>query len=79
MTRYAFAERLALASLMEEVGAQAPTLCGTWTTRDLAAGGHSIAWEGRLASGERAPSGIYFAQLQTPDGRIESKLVHLAP
>jgi hypothetical protein len=49
------------------------------TTRDLAAGGHSIAWEGRLASGERAPSGIYFAQLQTPDGRIESKLVHLAP
>ena len=37
MTRYAFAERLALADLMAEVGPDAPTLCGGWTTRDLAA------------------------------------------
>ena len=35
MTRYAFAERLALASLLEEVGPDAPTLCGTWKARDL--------------------------------------------
>ena len=33
----AVAERSALADLMAEVGPDAPTLCGTWTTRDLAA------------------------------------------
>ncbi|MEU8074004.1 TIGR03085 family metal-binding protein [Catellatospora citrea] len=37
MTRYAFAERLALADLMAEVGPDAPTLCGDWTVRDLLA------------------------------------------
>jgi uncharacterized protein (TIGR03085 family) len=33
----AVAEREALADLMLEVGPDAPTLCGGWTTRDLAA------------------------------------------
>jgi uncharacterized protein (TIGR03085 family) len=33
----AVSERTALADLMREVGPDAPTLCGTWTTRDLAA------------------------------------------
>jgi uncharacterized protein (TIGR03085 family) len=33
----AVSERSALADLMLEVGPDAPTLCGTWTTRDLAA------------------------------------------
>jgi len=33
----AVSERAALADLMAEVGPDAPTLCGTWTTRDLAA------------------------------------------
>ena len=33
----AVSERHALADLMAEVGPDAPTLCGTWTTRDLAA------------------------------------------
>ena len=33
----AASERTALADLMREVGPDAPTLCGTWTTRDLAA------------------------------------------
>jgi uncharacterized protein (TIGR03085 family) len=37
MTRYAFAERLALADQMEQVGPDASTLCGEWTVRDLAA------------------------------------------
>jgi uncharacterized protein (TIGR03085 family) len=37
MTRYAFAERLALAGQMERVGPDAPTLCGDWTVRDLLA------------------------------------------
>jgi len=33
----AVSERAALADLMAELGPDAPTLCGTWTTRDLAA------------------------------------------
>jgi uncharacterized protein (TIGR03085 family) len=37
MTRYAFAERLAMADLMARVGPDAPTLCGNWTARQLAA------------------------------------------
>ncbi|WP_117214411.1 TIGR03085 family metal-binding protein [Allorhizocola rhizosphaerae] len=37
MTRYAFAERLALAHQMERVGPDAPTLCGEWTVRELLA------------------------------------------
>lgn len=37
MTRYAFIERLAMADLMAQVGPDAPTLCGDWTARQLAA------------------------------------------
>jgi uncharacterized protein (TIGR03085 family) len=37
MTRYAYAERIALVDLMAQVGPDAPTLCGSWTTRRLAA------------------------------------------
>jgi uncharacterized protein (TIGR03085 family) len=33
----AVSERAALADLMTELGPDAPTLCGTWSTRDLAA------------------------------------------
>lgn len=39
------AERLALCDLFEKVGPDAPTLCGTWLTRDLAA--HLIVRERR--------------------------------
>ncbi|MGH3910316.1 MAG: TIGR03085 family metal-binding protein, partial [Pseudonocardiaceae bacterium] len=42
----AASERLALSDLMERVGPDAPTLCGHWTTRDLAA--HLVLREGRL-------------------------------
>jgi len=38
-------ERHALANLFDVVGPDAPTLCGTWTTRDLVA--HLILREGR--------------------------------
>ncbi len=38
-------ERQELCRLLEEVGPDAPTLCGDWTTRDLAA--HLIVREGR--------------------------------
>lgn len=37
MTDFAATERAALADLMTELGPDAPTLCGDWTTRDLAA------------------------------------------
>jgi uncharacterized protein (TIGR03085 family) len=39
-------ERAALVETMHTVGPDAPTLCGDWTTRDLAA--HLVVREGRL-------------------------------
>lgn len=45
MTTPASAERDALCDLFLEVGPDAPTLCGTWTTRDLAA--HLVVRERR--------------------------------
>jgi uncharacterized protein (TIGR03085 family) len=39
-------ERAALVETMRDVGPNAPTLCGDWTTRDLAA--HLVVREGRL-------------------------------
>jgi uncharacterized protein (TIGR03085 family) len=39
-------ERAALVETMRSVGPDAPTLCGDWTTRDLAA--HLVVREGRL-------------------------------
>ena len=37
MTTFAAAERARLADLLLEKGPDAPTLCGGWSTRDLAA------------------------------------------
>ena len=42
---WAQSERKELATLLDEVGPDAPTLCGDWTTRDLAA--HMVARESR--------------------------------
>jgi uncharacterized protein (TIGR03085 family) len=41
-------ERAALATLLDEVGPDAPTLCAGWTTRDLAA--HLVVREGHPAA-----------------------------
>ena len=49
MTAYAPQERAGLCRLLTEVGPDAPTLCGDWTTADLAA--HLIARERRPDSG----------------------------
>lgn len=45
MTTLARTERLALADLLDDIGPDAPTLCGDWTTRDLAA--HLVVRERR--------------------------------
>lgn len=45
MTTSARSERLALCDLFDQVGPDAPTLCGDWTTRDLAA--HLVVRERR--------------------------------
>lgn len=45
MTTLARSERTSLCDLLDEVGPDAPTLCGTWTTRDLAA--HLVVRESR--------------------------------
>ncbi|HYJ33727.1 MAG TPA: hypothetical protein VE326_10955 [Candidatus Binatia bacterium] len=42
-------------------------------------GSHSIEWTGLLPGSRRAPSGIYFARLQTGDGVQLAKVAHFAP
>lgn len=48
-TAFAHRERLALATLLREVGPDAPTLCEGWTTKDLLA--HLLARERRTYAG----------------------------
>ncbi|GAB3678351.1 TIGR03085 family metal-binding protein [Actinocorallia lasiicapitis] len=61
-------ERSALCSLLEELGAAAPTLCGDWTTADLAA--HLIVRERRL---DAAP-GILISSLASRTERIQDSV-----
>lgn len=68
MTRYAFAERLALANLMEETGPEGPPLCGTWTTRDLAA--HLLLRERRVD----AAAGIVIKQFEDRTARVQAEI-----
>jgi uncharacterized protein (TIGR03085 family) len=46
VTKFANAERAALADLMQQLGPEAPTLCEGWRTRDLAA--HLVLRNNRL-------------------------------
>jgi hypothetical protein len=41
----------------------------------LAAGRHRAIWDGRTASGARAPSGVYVARLTGPGGSVARRLV----
>ncbi|ANS27669.1 TIGR03085 family metal-binding protein [Rhodococcus opacus] len=59
-------ERLALVDSMAEFGPDAPTLCGTWTNRDLAA--HLIVRERRL---DAAP-GIVVGRLAGYTERVQN-------
>ncbi|MEU8002723.1 TIGR03085 family metal-binding protein [Catellatospora sp. NPDC049111] len=68
MTRYAFAERLALADLMAEVGPDAPTLCGDWTVRDLLA--HLLLRERRF---DAAP-GILIKRLAGRTAAVQQRI-----
>lgn len=58
-------ERQELADLLERVGPDAPTLCGDWTTRDLAA--HLVIRETR----PDAAVGILFAPLAGYTARVQ--------
>ena len=60
-------ERQELCRLLEEVGPDAPTLCGDWTTRDLAA--HLIVREAR----PDAAAGIVFKPMAAWTNRIQEK------
>jgi uncharacterized protein (TIGR03085 family) len=60
----AVAERAALADLMARVGPDAPTLCGGWTTRDLAA--HLVV----RATRPDAAAGILFGPLAGWNARV---------
>ncbi|MEU7822378.1 TIGR03085 family metal-binding protein [Catellatospora sp. NPDC049133] len=68
MTRYAFAERLALADLMAEVGPDAPTLCGDWTVRALLA--HLLLRERRF---DAAP-GILIKRLADRTAAVQQRI-----
>ncbi|MDG3010919.1 TIGR03085 family protein [Rhodococcus sp. D2-41] len=61
-------ERRQLVELMREVGPDAPTLCGQWTTRDLAA--HLVVRERRL---DAAP-GILLPPLAAHTERVQQSV-----
>lgn len=61
-------ERALLVSTMREVGPEQPTLCGDWTTRDLAA--HLVVREGRL---DTAP-GILIPALADYTARVQNQV-----
>lgn len=63
MPKFAQSERAALCDAFVDVGPDAPTLCGDWTTRDLAA--HLVVREGR----PDAAAGMFVPLLA---GRLES-------
>ena len=58
-------ERRALSDLLDQVGPDAPTLCGGWTTRDLAA--HLVIREGR----PDAAAGVVLPPLAGYTARIQ--------
>ena len=62
-------ERRALADLFDEVGPDAPTLCGTWTTRDLVA--HLLVRERR----PDAAGGILIPALSKRTEKVMADLV----
>jgi uncharacterized protein (TIGR03085 family) len=61
-------ERALLVTTMREVGPEQPTLCGDWTTRDLAA--HLVVREGRL---DTAP-GIVIPALADYTARVQNQV-----
>lgn len=61
-------ERALLVGTMREVGPEQPTLCGDWTTRDLAA--HLVVREGRL---DTAP-GILIPALADYTARVQNQV-----
>ncbi|MGH3933523.1 MAG: TIGR03085 family metal-binding protein [Pseudonocardiaceae bacterium] len=62
----AASERYELCDLMDQVGPDAPTLCGAWTTRDLAA--HLVVRERRLD----AAGGILLPPIARYTARVQS-------
>lgn len=44
---------------------------------ELAAGRHSIRWDGRESDGKGAAAGMYFARLTTPQGAITRRIVRV--
>ncbi|MBB5933529.1 TIGR03085 family metal-binding protein [Streptomyces zagrosensis] len=67
MSTYAKRERLVLADLLEGAGPQAPTLCGDWTTRDLAA--HVVVRERR----SDAAAGLLIKPLAARLARVQGE------
>ncbi len=45
--------------------------------QEVSAGSHSVEWDGRDASGERASSGVYLYRLETDEGVLSRKMLLL--
>jgi len=43
----------------------------------IAEGYHTIALDGRAASGQRLPGGVYYYRIESPDGTATGKIVLL--
>jgi PKD repeat protein len=50
-------------------------LVRTLVNAPMAAGPHSVEWDGRAEDGSRAASGVYFCRLSTPSGTASSRMV----
>jgi hypothetical protein len=55
----------------------AGNLVATLKQEVLAAGSHEVSWDGRDASGQPVPSGLYFYRLVTEEGTLSRKAVLL--
>ena len=52
-------------------------LIRTLTAENRARGPHEILWDGRTDDGGRAPAGVYFVRLETPQGSSRTKVTRL--
>jgi uncharacterized protein (TIGR03085 family) len=70
VTSIAQSERAQLADLFDEVGPEAPTLCGDWRTRDLAA--HLVVRERRPDAALGIVSRPFARHTESVQGRLKS-------
>jgi hypothetical protein len=61
-------------AIYDVAGRRVATLLGT----SLPAGRQEVVWDARAADGTPIADGVYFARIQTPQGRQTAQFVHLS-